>query len=402
VRIGYLVSHYPIPSHTFVRREVAALRRRGVEVETFSIRPAHSLSDADRAEEARTFYVLGASVASFATSLIVTLVRNPRRFIATLAATLRHRLPGVKRFLLAVAYFVEAMRLVRELERRGVTHLHNTFANPASHVGMAAAQYLGIPWSIALHGLGDFDGPTTPILGEKVAAASFVVSVTDYGRGQTMRLSDPSDWPKLQVVRCGIEPGSFPPAPARAPRPGEPVVVLSVGRLSPEKGQVGLVEAFARAVGEGVDARLVLVGGGPEEARIRAAAEAQGVADRVELRGAQPEAAVLEVMARADVFVLSSLMEGLPVVLMEAMALRLPVVAPAITGIPELVVHGETGLLYTVGRWDQLADRIRALAADPGLRSRLAERAQARLLPEFDVATSAERLETLFRGAGKG
>jgi glycosyltransferase involved in cell wall biosynthesis len=402
MRIGYLVSHYPVPSHTFVRREIAALRRRGVEVETFSIRPAHSLSDADRAEEARTFYVLRPPWSAMLWSLVVAFVRRPRRFLSVWRATLRHRLPGAKTFLLALAYFVEAMRLALEIERRGVTHLHNTFANPASHVGLAVARYLGIPWSIALHGLGDFDGPTTPLLAEKVEASAFVVSATDYGRGQTMRLSDPAHWTKIHVVHCGLEMDALPVRESRQPADGARIQVLSVGRLSPEKGQVGLVEAFALAVSQGVDANLTIVGGGPEEARVRTAVAAHGLEGRVELRGALPEAAVLEAMTRADVFVLSSLMEGLPVVLMEAIALGLPVIAPGITGIPELVVHGESGLLFTVGRWDQLAACIRTLAGDGELRARLLAGGAARLVPEFDVAHSAARLEELFRGAARG
>ena len=397
MRIGYLVSHYPIPSHTFVRREIAALRRRGLQVETFSIRPAHSLSDEDRAEEARTFYVLQRPWLEMAASLAVTFARRPGRFLSVWRATMRHRLPGARTFLLSLAYFVEAMRLAREVERRGVTHLHNTFANPASHVGLAVSRYLGIPWSIALHGLGDFDGPATPLLREKVAASAFVVSATDYGRGQAMRLSDPAHWDRIHVVRCGLEAGALPSPAARWPGPGERIQVLSVGRLSPEKGQSGLVEAFARAVRQGLDAHLVLVGGGPDEARVRAAVSAHGLEGRVELRGAQPEAAVLEAMSRAHVFALSSLMEGLPVVLMEAMALRLPVIAPAIAGIPELVVHGETGCLFTVGRWDELAARLGEVAADAALRARMVESARARLLPEFDVDQSAARLERLFR-----
>jgi colanic acid/amylovoran biosynthesis glycosyltransferase len=400
VRIGYLVSHYPLPSHTFVRREIAALRKRGVEVETFSIRPAHSLSEADRAEEARTFYVLQRPWVPTAASLVVTFARHPGRWLSTLAATLRNRLPGVRPLLLSIAYFAEAMRLALELERRGVTHVHNTFANPASHVGMAATRYLGIGWSVALHGLGDFDGPSTPLLAGKVAASRFVVCATDYGRAQTMRLSDPDHWSKLHVVRCGVEADALPAPPARWPGSGERIQILSVGRLSPEKGQLGLLEGFADAVRRGLDAGLVLIGGGPEEARIRAAVEAHGIADRVQLRGAQPETAVLEAMARAHVFVLSSFMEGLPVVLMEAMALGLPVIAPAITGIPELVVHRETGLLYTVGRWDELADRMRLLATDPELRARVVSEGRARLRPEFDVAHSAARLDVLFRDSG--
>ena len=345
MRIGYLVSQYPAPSHTFIRREIDALRRRGVEVETLSIRRAESLSEGDRTDEARTFYVLRPPWLALAGSLAATFARNPVRWCSTLLATLRHRLPGSRALLKSLAYFVEAMRLAPELRRRGVTHLHDHFANAASHVGMAAARYLGIGWSLSLHGLGDVDGPTTPLLQEKVAAARFAACVSYYLRAQAMRLTDPILWDRFHLVRCGIEVARLPRPERRPPRPGEPVHILSVGRLSPEKGQLGLVEAFALAVDRGLDARLVLVGSGPDEARVRRAVADRRLGDRVEFLGQQPEAEVLRAMGRAHLFVIASFMEGLPVVLMEAMALGLPVIAPAITGIPELVTHGETGLL---------------------------------------------------------
>jgi colanic acid/amylovoran biosynthesis glycosyltransferase len=399
VRIGYLVSQYPAPSHTFIRREIDALRRNGLGIETFSVRPAESLSDGDQAEEARTFYVLRPPWTGLAWHLALALARHPGRFLSTLAATLRHRLPGARSFFMSCAYFVEAMRLAAELRHREVTHLHNHFANPASHVGLAAARYLGIGWSVTLHGLGDFDGPTTPLLREKVAAARFVACATHYGRAQAMRLSQPELWTKLHVVRCGIEPALL-PAIHRQPRhPGRSLVILSVGRLSPEKGQLGLIEAFATAVDRGLDARLVLVGDGPDRDRVHAAVVARRLEARVELRGRQAEAAVLEAMADADVFAMASFMEGLPVVLMEAMAMGLPVVAPAITGIPELVVHGETGLLFAASHWDELAEALLRLAGDPALRTRLAASARRRLLPEFDVDASAVVIARLFREA---
>jgi colanic acid/amylovoran biosynthesis glycosyltransferase len=396
LKIAYLVSQYPAPSHTFIRREIAALRGLGLDIQSFSIRPAESRSEADVAEEARTLYVLRAGPIRLAWSLLRTFLRRPRRWLATLGATFRHRLAGLTPLLKSGVYFAEAMHLSVELERRGVTHLHNHFANPASHVGLAVTRYLGISWSLTLHGLGDLSGPSLPLLAEKVAACRFVVSVTRYGIAETQRRIPPGDWPKLHLVRCGIEVDRL-PAPQRRPvASGEPVEILSVGRLSPEKGQLGLVEAFARSVEGGLDARLVLIGGGPEETRIREAVAARGMGGRVELRGTQPEAAVLEAMARAHLFVLSSLMEGLPVVLMEALALELPAIAPAITGIPELVIHGETGLLFQAGRWDELSERITVLAADPALRARLGAAGRARVLAEFDAARAVEPLAKLF------
>ncbi len=219
-----------------------------------------------------------------------------------------------------------------------------------------------------------------------------------FGRDEAARLADPGDRHKLHVVRCGVEIERLPAPVRRQPGPGERIEILSVGRLSPEKGQVGLVQAFSIAVERGLDARLVLIGGGPDEGRIREAIAAHGLGDRVVLLGSQPESAVLDAMARAHLFVLSSLAEGLPVVLMEALALELPVVAPAIAGIPELVNHGETGLLFAAGRWEELADCMATLAADVEQRRRLALAGRARVLDEFDVTRAAVPLVALLAG----
>jgi colanic acid/amylovoran biosynthesis glycosyltransferase len=396
VKIAYLVSQYPAPSHTYIRREIWALRRQGLCVESCSIRLAESQSEVDRAEEARTFYVLRASWLQLVRDLLTTFLRRPTRWLTTLVATVRHRLPGTRSLLTSCAYFMEAMRLAVELERRGITHLHNHFANPASHVGMAVSRYLGIGWSMSLHGLGDLTGPTLPLLAEKVAACRFVVSVTHYGISQIQCHTYPNDWRKVHVVRCGIDVGALPTVRRRRPAPNQAVTILSVGRLSPEKGQLGLIEAFGKAAERGLSAKLVLIGGGPDEEAIRQAIAARRLGDRVELRGPQPEPSVLEAMAEAQLFVLSSLIEGLPVVLMEALALELPVIAPSITGIPELVVHDQTGLLFAAGDWDGLAERILTLAGDPALRDRLGAAGKARVLAEFEVARAVEPLARLF------
>lgn len=390
MKIAYLVSQFPAPSHTFIRREVEALRKRGVSIDTFSIRPGEALSEADRQDQARTFTVLPAPKLDLLRNQAAMFLKRPGNYLSTLQATLQHRIPGSKNLLWALFYFVEAMRLAEELERRGITHVHNHFANPASHVGLAATRYLGIGWSVSLHGLGDYDGPTTVILPDKVAAAKFIACVTHYGRAQTMRVCAPELWEKLFVSRCGIEVDKLPPVRPRPSR--ERLRILSVGRLSPEKGQVGLVEAFAMARAKGLDAELILIGGGPDEARIKEAVQKFGVADQVELRGRQPEAAVLEAMADADLFVLSSFVEGLPVVLMEALGLELPVIAPAITGVPELVEHGRTGLLFAAGHWQELADRILEYAGDPGRRAAHAQAGRQKVLAEFDIERAVEPL----------
>jgi glycosyltransferase involved in cell wall biosynthesis len=394
MRIGVLVSQYPAPSHTFIRREVAALRRLGIEVETFSVRPGQALSDDDRAEAARTFVVLAGSALPLARAVLAALGR-PGPWLRALATALRHALPGPLQRVKALAYFAEGLCLAAELERRGVEHLHSHFANAASVAGLVAARYLDIGWSVTVHGLSDFAGAMTPRLPEKLEDATFVASATEWGRERLRGVGGGAHDRKIHVVRCGVELSRLPAPGRRAPSAGEPLVVLNVGRLSPEKGQVGLVEAFAGLVRDGIDARLVLVGAGPQEPALRAAVAAYGLEGRVELRGAQPEAEVLAEMSRAHVFAMSSLMEGLPVVLMEALALELPVVAPAITGIPELVVDGEAGLLYPAGDWGALTARLQRLARDPALRARLAQAGRARVLREFDADAAAAPLARL-------
>ena len=403
MKVGVLVSRYPAPSHTFIRREVAALRELGLAVETFSVRPGECLSEEDRREQAGTFTILPGSAVTLAWPLLQTFLKRPGRWFTALRTAVRHSLPGLPHRLRALVYFAEGLRLATEMERRGVRHVHNHFANPAAVAGLVASRYLGIGWSVTLHGMSDFAGPSTPLLALRVADASFVASATEWGRDRVLQTVGPGHASKIHVVRCGVDLARLPDPTRTLRSPGEPFKVLCVGRLSPEKGHVGLIEAVADLVRRGVDCRLILIGGGPEERAIRLATAALGLENRVELQGPKPEAEVLQAMARAHVFAMSSLMEGLPVVLMEALALELPVVAPAITGIPELVSDGETGLLYPAGDWKQLATSLELLAADPGLRVRLGRAGRERVLRDFDARTAAVPLARLLNAqAGRG
>lgn len=399
--VAVLVSQYPAPSHTFIRREVAALRRLGLQVETCSIRPGQCLSEADAAEAARTFTVLPGSPAALLGPTLAALLLHPVRWLQALATAQRHALPGVRQRLRALVWFAEGMRLAMALADRGVTHLHGHFANPAAVAGLAACRYLGIGWSVTVHGLSDFAGEMTPRLRQKLEDADFVACATEWGRRRLEGLAGGFHAAKCHLVRCGVEVAGLPPPTRRPRRPGEPLEVLAVGRLAPEKGHLGLLEALEALVRRGVDARLTLVGGGPEEGAIRAAVAARRLEGRVVLTGPLPEGEVLAAMARAHAFAMSSLMEGLPVVLMEALALELPVVAPALTGIPELVREGETGLLYPPGDWARLAGRLAELAGEPALGSRLGAAGRARVLAEFDAARAVAPLARLLRAAAE-
>jgi len=395
--LAYLVSAYPGTSHTFISREVAALRELGVNLDTFSIKPATEAELEDRMlrqQADTTFTVRRQSAASFLLAQLATLILRPGRYIATLGQALAHRPPGLRAFYMAFVYFAESLVLARELDRRGVTHLHNHFANAGAITGYLAAELLRIPWSFTMHGISETDYPAGLLLGKKIEAAAFVVCVSYFGRAQAMRVVTPDHWKKLHVVRCGL-PLARVPAHTGSNRRKR---IISVGRLSPEKGQAGLIEAFASVASEFKDAELVFVGDGPAAQDLRVRAAGTAVADRISFLGRLGEEETLEQIAGSEILVLSSFMEGLPIVLLEAMAVGTAVIATRVAGIPELVEDAKSGLLFTPSKWDELAACLRRLLRDETLRGELAENGQEEVASEFNIMRSAQDLRTLFKG----
>lgn len=407
-RIGYLTSQYPAPSHTFIRREIAALRATELDIVTYSIQrpPAGLEAPLDRAAAADTFTVLAQPKLAYAKAHLAALLGRPGRYLATLALAWRHRVPGARAALWALFHFAEAILLARRLEADGVGHLHNHFANSAATVGLLASRYAGINWSLTLHGISEFDYPAGLLLPDKIAAADFVACVSRFGMAQAMRTIPTSDWRKLVLVRCGVDLADLPttvnqPSPDIAATGPAPLRLVAVGRLSPEKGQAGLLEAVALLRDRGIALQLTLVGDGPDGDALKAKSQQLGLDDHVHFAGRQDERTALTSIAAADVLVLPSFMEGLPVVLMEAMALGVPVIATRVAGIPELVRDEVSGLLFDPADWEALADAVAQLAADPALRARLAVAARQRIEAEFAIDRAVAPLPDLF-SATKG
>jgi len=400
-RLAYLTSKYPAASHVFIRREVQKLREVGLNVDTFSIRqPSEDelKADVDRRESEATWYVLPPKPAQLLRAHAKALLMRPGRYVDTLRQALHHRVPGAKAALWSILHFVEAISLAHELERRSIEHLHNHFANSGANVGFLASRFLGIDWSLTLHGISEFDYPAGPLVAEKIAAAKFVACVSHFGRAQAMRLVDVGFWDKLMVVRCGIDlerfraatPTSFIPPKEHACR------LVSVGRLSPEKGQAGLLCAFAKVARER-DVELRLAGDGPERKQLEALTARLGLDERVTFVGRVPSCHVAAELLQADIFIVSSFMEGLPVVLIEALAMGVPVIAPYIAGIPELVEHGVSGLLFPASDWNALAAMVKRLIDDPQARERMAEEGRRRVEAEFELSTAVAPLIRRFR-----
>ncbi len=384
VRVAYVASLYPAASHTFIRREVAALRALGLGVSTFSIRaPALGERTHPLDEEAfrTTSYLLPMGPFRLLSGHAWALFRHPLRYFGVLLAALKHRAPGLRALLWSLFHFTEAIVLARECNKANVSHIHSHFANAGGTLGYLASRLLGVKWSVTLHGDMDFDYPSRLMLADKAKQADFVACVSYFGRAQAMRILDSRLWEKLTIVRCGVDTAAF---TRRGRRVGGRPRIVSVGRLSPEKGQLGLIEAFGRLVKRGIDAELRVVGDGPLRARIEREIQERGLASHCVLLGRMTESEVAEELAHADVFALSSFLEGLPVVLMEALAMELGVVAPCVAGIPELVVHETSGLLFAPSRWDELEAQLERLLADAALCDRLGREGRRRVEVEFD------------------
>lgn len=386
-RVAYLVSDYDAPSHTFVRREVAALRALGTEVFAYGIQ-----ANSEPGGEATS--VLGRPFLTYLLAAISAFTVKPVRFCSTWNLAWRHRPPGLRALLWAQFHFVEAIMLASLLSRAGVAHLHVHFANSGATVGMMAAHYLQMPWSLTLHGISETDYPAGLLLSQKISHATFVACASYFMQAQAMRLVPSEQWHKFHIVRCGIDRRRLEQINANASGFDIPKLIC-VGRLSPEKGHFGLLEVVQRLRARGIDCTVTLVGDGPSRLLIERMTERLSLGDRVFFAGFLTEDDTLLAIADSDILVLPSFMEGLPVVLIEALALGKPVVASRVAGIPELVEHGESGLLVTPSDLSDLEGAIAHLLLKRNDWSTMGALGQLRVQHEFEITTTASRMQSL-------
>lgn len=397
--VFWLTGEYPRATDTFIQREVEALRARGVEVHTASIRRTgaeHHVGPEQREELARTFHVLEAT----ANPLILlaahgaALARAPGRYLRALALAWRTAPKGIVGRLYNLIYFAEAGVLVRQMRRAGAVHLHNHIAKSSCTVAMLASEMSGIPYSFTLHGPDIFFAPEHWRLDEKIARARFVACISAFCRSQAMVWSDPAHWVKLHIVHCAVDPARY----RAGARDGGHLIF--VGRLAGVKGVPILIDALARLAPQRPGLRLTVIGDGPERPMIEARARRAGLMERVGFEGFRGQAEVAEALAGADIFVLPSFAEGLPVVLMEALAAECPVITTHIAGVPELVRDGEAGLLVPPGEVGPLVEALERLLDDPELRARMGRFGRKVVEAEFDMATEAAKLDRLMFGDG--
>ncbi|WP_299774333.1 glycosyltransferase family 4 protein [uncultured Tateyamaria sp.] len=398
-RIAYLTGLYPLVSLTFIEREIAALRDLGAEIHTVSVRETaesqHSGAEG-RAAAASTHYLL--REAKNPLRLLqaqLRLFKEPARYFTALRTAWRLRNPGLKSMFYQMIYFLEATLMADFVDQKGIGHIHSHFATNGTMVALLTKELTGVPYSFTLHGPVDLFEPEGLKLGAKAENAAFVAVISHFARSQLMLFVDQTHWDRFRIIHCGVDPTLYADAPA-LPQNADGCRLLFVGRLDPEKGVHVLFEALDDLMPTHTGVTLTMVGDGQDRAKLEVAAARFG--DRVRFTGYLDQAGVAQALADHDVLVLPSFSEGLPVILMEALASARPVVTTQVAGVGELVRHRETGLIAPPGDVQTLRRHLETIIVDSALRARMGAAGPSVVAADFDVAQEAAQLANLIAG----
>lgn len=396
-RVAYVMSRFPKLTETFILYELLAVEEAGVAVDVYPLRREHpGVAHPEAAGVVARAHFLPFLSAAVVATQFHHLRHRPRAYLGALATIIRENWGSRKLFLAGLAIFPKAAHAARLMEAAGITHVHCHFATHPALAGFVIGRLTDTPFSFTAHG-SDLH-VDRHMLAKKVEEAAFVTTVSDYNRDVILEECGGRFSEKVHVLRCGVDSAVFEPEPRRRARP---FTVVCVGTLHEVKGQTHLLGAVARLASGGIDIQCQLVGSGPDQPQLMAQAERLGIADRVVFTGDLPRAAVATTLSGADVLATPSVptrsgrREGIPVVIFEAMSSGLPVVASRLSGIPELVEHEDTGLLVEPGDEVQLAEALRRLYADDGLRCALGRAGRQRVLEAYSVEGTARRLIAL-------
>ena len=400
MRIGYFINQYPAATHSFIRREIRALEALGISVFRYALQSSAfaSVDPEDEIEERLTKHILVAGMGEFLRCCFRALLMQPVAVYQAIVEAFRLGWRSDRGILRHLVYVAEASVLASWCRRDGVEHVHAHFGTNSAAIAMIAKCFSGISYSFTLHGPEEFDKAELLSLNSKVQGSAFAVCVSSFGRSQLMRWSPRDQWRKIAIVHCGVDPlfldGPVFPFPI-APR------LVCVGRLDGNKGQTILVQAARRLYDAGISFEIVLIGDGPCRKDVEDAIRGAGLQDAIRLIGWASGARVKEEIVAARALVLPSFAEGLPVVIMEAMALGRPVISTFIAGIPELVEPGKTGWLVPASDEIALSAAMRAaLEASADLLATMGAAGRLRILKRHDSAKEATKLKKLFEGHG--
>lgn len=396
MRIAYLINQYPKISHSFIRREIRELERLGFDIDRIAIRgwDGEDVDELDLAERQRTRYVLRDGTKALLVSCFRVLLRRPVRLLSALQLAWAMSRRAERPLVVHLIYVAEACRIVQWIETDRVDHLHAHFGTNSAEIALLVHVLGGPRWSFTVHGPEEFDKAPLIHMTEKLRRCAFVVPISSYGRSQLFRMLDRESWHKVHVVHCGLDASFFaspPPLPVVGRR------LVCVGRLCEQKGQLLLLEAARQLMTRGVEFELVIVGDGEMRPDVDAFIARHGLQERVQVTGWLFNEAVVEQIRAARALVLPSFAEGLPVVLMEAMALGRPVISTFVAGIPELVESGTNGWLVPAGDVEALVDAMQVcLETSVEKLAAMGTAARERVAARHDGEREAIKLAQLF------
>ena len=391
--LAYLMNTYPITSTTFVRREIHAHEKAGTPVARFAIRnwAEVPVDPRDRAEVALTTYILKQGALSLGLRALKETVTNPIGFFRAVGTTWHLATRPGSTGLKNAAYLIEAVFFKQAAKAQGIHHVHAHFSTNSAAVVLLACRMGGPSYSFTAHGPDEFEDTVGNALAMKVAHAAFVAAITDYARGVILDATDSAYATKVHVVRCGIDLDEI-----ELTQPPQNARIVCVGRLCPAKSQALLVEAVAPLVADHPNLELVFIGDGEDRAEIEESIVRLGLQGHVTLAGWGTGKEVRAAIKGARLFALPSLAEGLPIVLMESLAMGRPVITTRITGIPELV-DDSCGWIVEPGDVDALRTMVaQALSTDTETLAKMGAQGHARVVKYHDQAKTAATLATYF------
>lgn len=394
--IAYLASEYPAISHTFIFREIKELRKSGFIIKTASIRKPEMLdimTDREKKESAGTLYIKNTPKLKVFGIHLKYLLNNPLKYFTMFRNTINFSRLGNFNLIKAIGYLAEAVILLDWMNKNKIDHIHVHFANPASTVAMIATGYGRITYSMSVHGPDIFYNVENNLLEEKIKRASMIRCIGYYCRSQLMRIVPYPYWNKFFIVRCGVDLSIF--NPRDVPNNDIPHI-LCVGRLVSAKGQHILLDACAILKERGLKFRLNLIGDGPDRDSLETLSKNLGLSDSVTFTGALGQDKVIEYYDKADIFIIPSFAEGIPVVLMEAMSKQIPCITTFITGIPELIDDNEDGMLFAPSDVKSLADKMELLIKDKKLRHIIGVKASRKISDKYDLEKNCKQMANFF------
>ncbi|MBX7172163.1 MAG: glycosyltransferase family 4 protein [Pyrinomonadaceae bacterium] len=399
IKLAYLVSRYPAISHTFILREILHLKSKGFDICVASVnepdRAIENLTEEEKSEAQKTYYIKKEGFSGAFRAHFSVFFERPIKYLKGLIYAISLGKTDFRKIVYGLFYFIEAVMLGFWVENRECKHLHVHFATPASTVALIAKKIFDLTFSITVHGPDEFYNVENYLLAEKIAESQFICCIGSFARSQLMQICSPTEWHKFEITPLGVDPAKF--TPRQFNENSEIFEIICVGRLVPVKGQHILLKSVKELIDQKYKVHLRLVGDGPDRQSLENYVQENRLQSYVTFEGAVNQDRIRALYAKADIFVLASFAEGIPVVLMEAMAMEIPCVTTHITGIPELIRNNIDGILVAPSDETELALAIESLINSPKLRLKIGKAGRKRVIEKYNLEPNTNRLGEVFR-----